>query len=166
MPNTFTKIASNTVGSGGVATVTFSSIPATYTDLLVKVSARTNRTEIDDLLDIRPNGSTSNRTFRFVRGDGSVATSDVINRAYINSASSTATSFSNTEIYFPNYSGATNKSISIDSVLENNATEAYAALQAMLWSDVTAISSLVFAPLIGTSFNQYSTFYLYGIKSS
>ena len=38
---TMTKIASNTVGSGGVASFTFSSIPQTYTDLFIKASLRT-----------------------------------------------------------------------------------------------------------------------------
>jgi hypothetical protein len=166
MATTFTKIATTTVGSGGVSSVTFSAIPATYTDLCVKISARTDRTEVDDLLDTRPNGSTSNRTFKFIRGNGTNVTSESLTRTVINGATSTSNTFSNTEIYFPNYAGATNKSMSIDSVSENNATEAYAALVAMLWSDATAISSLVFAPTYGTVFSQYSTFTLYGINKS
>ena len=35
---TYTLIASNTVGSGGTASIEFNSIPQTYTDLLIKIS--------------------------------------------------------------------------------------------------------------------------------
>jgi len=44
MATTYTLISSVTVGSGGAATMTFSSIPQTYTDLLVRVSARNTST--------------------------------------------------------------------------------------------------------------------------
>jgi len=40
MANTYTLIASSTVGSGGAATVSFSSITATYTDLCLLASVR------------------------------------------------------------------------------------------------------------------------------
>ena len=40
MATTFTKIASVSVGSGGAATMSFTSIPSTYTDIVVKLSAR------------------------------------------------------------------------------------------------------------------------------
>ena len=37
---TFTKIASATVGSGGASSIEFTSIPSTYTDLVIKLSMR------------------------------------------------------------------------------------------------------------------------------
>jgi len=42
MPNTMTLIASSTVGAGGSTAITFSSIPSTYTDLVIKHSLRNN----------------------------------------------------------------------------------------------------------------------------
>jgi hypothetical protein len=167
MANTYTFIASSTVGSGGAASMTFSSIPATYTDLVVKMSARSNRAaEIDDLFIIKPNNSSSNLTYRFVRGSGSTATSGTSGNMYIPGSNATASTFSNNEIYIPNYAGSTNKSMSVDTTAENNATDAYMGLMAVLWSDTTAISSVVLAPVYGTAFVQYSTATLYGIKSS
>ena len=54
MPNTMTLISSSTVGSGGTASISFSSIPNTYTDLVVKLSVRstasTNNTNIIDFV--------------------------------------------------------------------------------------------------------------------
>ena len=43
MPNTFTLIASSTVGAGGASSIDFTSIPSTYTDLVIKASLRSDR---------------------------------------------------------------------------------------------------------------------------
>ena len=43
MANTYVKIATVTVGSGGAANMTFSSIVGTYTDLAIKISARSDK---------------------------------------------------------------------------------------------------------------------------
>lgn len=166
MANTYTLISSNTVGAGGTASITFSSIPATYTDLLVKASVRTNNADTNDTLYIKPNGSTANLTYRVIRGDGTAATSFTVNRVFIDGSTATANTFGNTDIYIPNYASSNNKSMSADSVQENNITEGNSSLSAILWSDTTAISSLTFSPLFGTLFSQHSSFYLYGIKNS
>jgi hypothetical protein len=167
MANTYTLIASNTVGSGGVASVTFSSIPATYTDLVVKISGR--NTSSGDWFNLNFNGSTANFTGKQLFGTGGAAYSYSKTdgtEAYVNNNSSTtASTFSNSEIYIPNYAGSTNKSFSIDSVTENNGATAYAVLYAGLWSQTAAITSLTFAPNSNT-LAQYSSFYLYGIKNS
>ena len=164
MANTLLLIASNTVGAGGTGTVTFSSIPATYTDLLIKVSARTDNADSADYLYIKPNGSTANLTYRNIRGDSINAYSATTNRVVTGGSTSTSNTFGNTEIYIPNYASANFKSMSADSVQETNGTDGNRFLTAILWSDTTAISSLTFTPLVGTLFLQHSTFYLYGIK--
>ena len=65
MANTYQLINSNTVGSGGTATVTFSSIPATYTDFKVVASARTNASNAyNDWIVVSYNGSTTSLSFR------------------------------------------------------------------------------------------------------
>ena len=153
--------------NASAASVTFSNIPQTgYTDLKIVVSVRSDRaTEVDDQIIIKPNNSTSNLTYRFVRGNGSTASSDVTNRTYVPASGSTASTFGNAEIYIPNYTSSANKSFYCDSVQETNATGAFMSMQAILWSDTTAISSLVLAPVSGTNFVQYSTFSLYGLAA-
>jgi len=165
MANTYTLIEGKTLGTTA-ASVTFSSIPATYTDILVKISTRSDRADIDEIIVIKPNNSTTGLTYRRLRGNGSVAASSSENGTYSNGNTTTSNTFNNAEIYFPNYTSSNNKSYSIDAVMENNATEAYMALTAGLWSDTSAITSLVFAPNFGTNFVSGSTFYLYGIKNS
>ena len=167
MPDTFVKIASVTVGSGGAATIDFTSIPSTYTDLCVKASIRTNTAQTDNSMDINFNSSATGFTSRFVYGNGSTAASSTGTTLLLQADGGTATSntFSNLEIYIPNYAGSTNKSFSNDAVTENNATSAIAGLLAGLWSNTAAINSVSIKASSG-SFVQYSTAVLYGIKSS
>jgi hypothetical protein len=163
MPNTFTLIASSTVGSGGAASIEFTSIPATYTDLVVRTSVRS--TGVATSLDIGFNGSTASFTNKFLQGSGSAATSGTLARyaGLTTGSDQTASTFANCEIYIPNYAGSTNKSFSGDAVQENNATLSYAGLVANLWSNTSAINQITLTNSTG-NFAQHSTAYLYGIK--
>jgi hypothetical protein len=167
MANTFVKIASVTVGSGGAASIAFTSIPSTYTDLVVKISGR--NTSSGDWFNLAFNGSTSGFSGKqiFSTGGGLFSyTKSSETEAFVNNNSSTtANTFSNSEVYIPNYAGSTNKSFSVDSVTENNGATAYIVLYAGLWSNGAAITSLTFTPNANT-LAQYTTATLYGISNS
>jgi hypothetical protein len=165
MATTYSLISSVTVGSGGTGTIEFSSIPATYTDLVVNLSGRCDADDFNVYL--RFNSSTSNYTQRRLQGTGSAAESATdTNILMLSTRSSyTATTFSNGAAYIPNYAGSTNKSVSIDTVTENNATVNRNILNAGLWSDTTAISNIKLVSATG-NFVQYSTAYLYGISNA
>jgi hypothetical protein len=170
MATAITLISSVTVGSGGAANIEFTSIPATYTDLLLKVSSRDGRAAAtgSDLI-IGFNASTANLTFKRIFGTGSAVVSDSGSFGEIgieNASTSTASTFSNVEVYIPNYAGSNNKSWSADSASENNATEAYLQFTAGLWSITSAITSIKLTAEAGASFVQYSTAYLYGISNA
>ena len=171
MATTYVQIGSTvTVGSGGASSIDFSSIPATYTDLLVKVSARSARTGYPaDDIQIQFNGSTSSltsKTLRVLNDNSVVSTSETNIGGFISDADQTANTFGSTEFYIPNYAGSTNKSVSIDSVTENNATaSANKVLTAGLWSNTAAITSIKLILSVST-FVQYSTATLYGISKS
>jgi hypothetical protein len=174
MPNTMTLIASSIVGTGGIASITFSSIPATYTDLKIVISARgTNAVATNDSPALQFNGDTAtNYTYYRIYGTGSAVGTDTTNNgyaytAYTGYAIATANTFGNSEIYIPNYSiSGIQKSVSSDGVSENNASTAYMALMANIWTGTAAISSINIAPVNGTGWAEHSTFYLYGIKNS
>ena len=159
-------ISTVTVGSGGAATITFSSIPQTYTDLVVKISGRTNYAGAFDNTNVQFNGSSTSYTLRFLYGNGASngSATDTKIYDYTDGNTNTASTFSNSEFYIPNYTSANYKSVSNDSVLENNGTSAVNYFGAGLWSNTAAITSMVLAPLLGTSFQQYSTATLYGIR--
>ena len=167
---TYTLINSVTVGSGGAATIDFTSIPSTYTDLLIKFSLRDDFAGgVYDNLVIRFNNITTNYSEKNLYGNGSTAASASTGTTvlrYINGNTSTSNTFGNGEMYIPNYAGSTNKSSSIDTVTENNGTEAWASLNALLWSNTSAITSVKLTPSSGTLFLEYSTAYLYGISNA
>jgi hypothetical protein len=168
MPNTFELIASSTVGAGGAANMSFSSIPQTYTDLLVRISGRS--TGSSTVIELTFNGSSSSYANKRLYGTGSSAASDSNNTTFIsnvglNDQGFTANTFANSDIYIPNYTGSTYKSTSGDGVSENNATLAYSMIAAGLWSNTAAITSITLSQA-GANIAQYSTAYLYGIKNS
>ena len=160
-------ISTVTVGSGGAATIEFIGIPQTYTDLVIKTSLRSATASVNPGLLIKLNGSATGFTGRNIYGTGSAAasysdTSGEIGILAGNSA--TASTFGNADIYIPNYTGSNNKSFSVDSLNENNATSANQYLYANLWSNTAPITSITL--LSGGSVNllQYSTATLYGIR--
>ena len=166
MANTYTLIEAKTLGTT-TASVTFSSIHATYTDLCLFISARDN--------DGGATGAFSTFEFNgsiapsgvYIFGNGSAASSNTVHKAPLeNGGGSTANTFSNSSTYIPNYANTSyNKSYSVDGVVETNGTEAYQLLVAGLIGTNDAITSIKVTPGTG-SFVQYSTFYLYGIKNS
>ena len=155
------KIATVEVGSGGSSTLTFSNIPQGYTDLKLDFSVR--NTGDFNSVGLTINGVSTNQTARRVAGTGSVANSSTYTEVQDNPSSSTANAFANGSLYIPNYAGSTNKSMSFDIVSENNATLAYATLEAWLWSSTAAITSLGFSGLYGGTLAQYTIATLYGI---
>jgi hypothetical protein len=168
MANTYEAIATVTVGSGGAASIDFSSIPQTYTDLQVVFSLRGTTSQIYILTDIYFNGSTSGFSSRGMEGTGSSAVSYTNSSIYTNAgngATSTSSTFSSHSVYIPNYTAAANKSVSVDGVLENNASTAYVSMQAGIWSNTSAITSIQIIPR-ADSYVQHSTAYLYGIVKS
>jgi hypothetical protein len=170
MANTYTKISSVAVGVLGASTIEFTSIPATYTDLKVVLSCRSTYAAAFSRNKMQINASTTGYTNRMGYGDGSSVSSttstDYITYFYSTGTTTTASVFSNSEIYIPNYAGSTNKSISVDSVTENNAASAYAVLEAGLLSNTAAITSLTFSDANAGTFVQYSTATLYGISNT
>jgi len=173
MANTFKAIATVTVGSGGASSIDFTSIPSTYTDLVIKLSGRTTNANLQDYLAMQFNGSGGTAySHSDLTGNGSSAQSTIqtgLDRYYftyvLNGATSTSNTFSNVDVYIPNYASSNYKSISSDGVPENNTTGiTYTTLSAGLWSSTAAITSINF--VASGSFVQYSTATLYGIKNS
>lgn len=166
MANTYHLISSVTVGAGGASSIDFTSIPGTYTDLLLKISLRGNRADLFDQQYLTINSNTG-ATMRYLLGDGATPSSGTGGNqiGLGDGTTATASTFGNTEVYIPNYAGSNNKSFGTDSVTENNGTNAYASMMASIWSNTAAITSLSITTNSGTIL-QYSTAYLYGIKNS
>lgn len=165
-----------TVGAGGQASIEFGTggtIPQTFTDLLIVVSARTNRSgQVDDQLKLNFNGSTSGYSERGLGGNGSgtfsfigAVSTSIPDALWTTASNATANTFGNAYAYIPNYRSGNAKSVSTDSVTENNATAASQAIIAGLWTGTAAITSIVLSPLNGSLILQNSSASLYGITA-
>lgn len=175
MPLTYQLIASSTLSSP-TTTFTFSSIPNTYTDLVVKTNLRSGS----------PNGS--NLRF-FINGNNSAVygvtylwafgsssgsgrtTPPNANTTFtlipdISAANFAANAFASTEIYIPNYTLSSNRQVSFIQFAENNSASVSAITSGggliQIASPVTSIS----LQDSNDSFVANSSFYLYGIKNS
>jgi hypothetical protein len=170
MPNTFTLIQTLTAGAGGQSEFDFTSIPQTYTDLVLKFSLRITTGGYDSTPwvtgRLRFNGSTFPTSAKQLYGTGSATGSDTnLAPIFMEDTDGTASIFGNGEIYIPNYTSTVNKAISVDVIGENNAT----ASLAVLWSGLNTLTSPITSITIfqdGYTIAQYSSASLYGIKNS
>lgn len=179
MATTHTLIEAKTLSSA-TAIIEFTTIPQTYTDLKLVFSLRSARSaSTRDDLKITINSDTGNNYSgkRVFASDGantssqgfSGAPTDQLFLGAIPASSATSSTFSNSELYFPNYTIAANKkSISSDFTYENNvADNNITGFGAMLWNNTAnAITSLKIEILSANDFTQHSTAYLYGIFNS
>ena len=159
------------------ASVTFANIPQSgYTDLKIVTSARsTSGASVAYSMFMRMNNlTTSIYSQRALEGSGSAASSftqsgvdTAVRVGLITGTGATASTFSNSEILIPNYTSANNKSVSIDTVAETNATTQYMNMIAYLINSTAAITDLTFStePAGGVAFAANSTFSLYGLAA-
>jgi hypothetical protein len=164
MAATYTPIASITLGAT-VTSVTFSSIPQTYTDLVLVVQAKTTSTGD---VRIRFNGdSGSNYSFTYLTGNGTAAssgrgTNDASALGNFNGQMTTTLGASNQILHFLNYSNATtNKTI----LSRGNNASAGVDIIVGLWRNTAAVTSITLGANGGftNTYESGSTFNLYGI---
>ena len=171
MPATYTLINSNVLTSSA-ASVTFSSIPATYTDLVVRVSARGDSAGEENLQFYFNSDTSSNYGGTYLQGSGSAASSNrytsqtlLQNANTLTGTTYTSNTFSSYEIYIPNYLVSQNKPLVSFGTAENNATLSYINVNASLWRNTAAITQIVIDQS-GANFVSGSSFYLYGISNA
>jgi|688.fasta_scaffold356192_2 hypothetical protein len=173
---TFDSIQTVTVGSGGSASISFTSIPSTYSHLQIRGIARTNRTAY--FLDYGKltfnSDSSSVYTTHHLQGDGaSAAAYGEANAAFTNilrfaadGSPTPSDTFGTFIVDILDYKN-TNKNKTIRNLGgcdTNGAGEL--GLYSGVWRNTAAISTITIAPGGGTLFKQYTQFSLYGIKGS
>jgi len=169
MANTFSKIQTVTVGSGGAASIEFTSIPATYTDLQIFLSSRSLQGNIYGGGALQFNADTgSNYRWKRLRGSGTSSGSDQANPATaitnwdVVGANATANIFSNIQIYIPNYRVAVQKAITVNYTGEHNGSEAHMGFVGGTWTNTGVITSIkLFSS--GGNLIEHSSATLYGI---
>jgi hypothetical protein len=169
--NSYESIATVTVGGGGSASATFSSIPATYSHLQIRIMGRTDRAAVYDAVRLRFNSDTgANYAEHGLYADG-------VTLASYGSASATGSY----TYRIAGDSGPSNvQGAIIVDILDYKNTNKYKTLRSLggvdanasggnlyfnsgLWMNTAAITDIVLEPI--GSFQQYSSIALYGIKS-
>jgi hypothetical protein len=162
MPKTYEPIATQN-GTGSSGTITFSSIPSTYTDIIcVAVSANTSAATN---FTIQVNGDTgTNYSRTFLNGNGTSATSGRNSgetRIYFGDVGNTTIPSVNT-IHFMNYSNTTTFKTIFGRYGE---ADIQGGAVVGLWRSTAAINSISLLSQ-SNNFTTASTFTLYGIKAA
>ena len=166
--STYEPIATKT-GTGSSAVIDFTTIPQTYTDLVLVVQATTpsGATTLSTRFST-DNGSTfdtgNNYSRTFMYGDGSITESvynTSISSAYLGSIeASTITTYI---VQFMNYSNTTTYKTLL--ARANNTSWTVAGI-VDLWRNTAAISGIRLLNLDGYNFSSTTTATLYGIKAA
>jgi len=166
---TMQLIETKTLGTAA-ASISFTSIPQTFTDLYILVSGRSTRAANDSAIKLTFNTSGGSYTNRRLLGNGATVSSDVqtsggLAFANIPGAGNTSNTFGNLAIYIPNYTGSTAKSFSTDLVSENNSASTFVQLQlyASSWTETSAITTIDFVDWNAVNFEAGTMISLYGI---
>lgn len=164
-------IYTQTVGAGGVSSITFNNIPQGFTDLKLVVSGRSTGndgpSQMQRVIYFGINGNTVGSNYSIsamfnINGVVSGFTDFQAYATWINSNLSTANIFSNSEIYFYNYTRGRNKVYTTNVVNENSGTPALVLQAAGVFRSNAPITSIT---LTDIGFVQHSTFTLYGVSS-
>jgi hypothetical protein len=172
----YESIATQTVGASAVSSITFSSIPSTYTHLQIRSLWKGSITSFDyEYVELTINGSSSGYAYHNIRGDGSAVVAGgggSLDRTYPSfslpsSNASYANMFGTGIIDILDYTNTNkNKTIRALSGFDGNGS-GNVSLSSGLWQNTSAITSISLKPQSGSSnFTQYSQFALYGIKGA
>jgi len=184
IPNSYESISTVTVGSGGSASISFTSIPATYTHLQVRGIVQSDRSGyvVDEMAYTFNSDTGSNYGYHILRGGyGTSPAADAdnvsssANARVININSGVAANvFSVFTMDILDYAN-TNKykttrtlvGFDVNGTVGTGSYGGTIALNSGLWRSSSAITSITFSVSPqSTLFNQYSQFALYGIKGA
>jgi hypothetical protein len=160
MTSTYDKIATAT-GTGSAGDITFTSIPSTYTDLVLVANIFTTANANETLRVNGDSGGNYSTTALYGNGTSALSTRGSNNNAmtFQTDLFSTSTIAAFTVFNFMNYSNTTtNKTVISRSNKANQSTEAHVNL----WRSTAAITSITIA---GATFTTDAKFTLYGIKA-
>jgi hypothetical protein len=165
MPSTYEPIATTTLGTA-TNQVTFSSIPSTYTDLVLVQNGAFNPAGGDVFIQFNTN-YTSNYSNTWLTGTGSAASSSReanVTRIIVDVNAYPTTGVSTRIIQIMNYSNTTTYKTVL--ARANNAASGVDAIVG-LWRSTAAISTVeIFAWTGANKFDAGTTITLYGIKAA
>ena len=170
--NSYESIATVTVGSGGVASINFASIPSTFKHLQLRISSNINHAATYVTIAMRVGNGTvdsgANYAYHDLYGTGAAAGAQAAtsqDRMYIGWAAGTTVSSSGAVILdILDYANTSkNKTARSLTGIDGNGS-GIVSLESNLWMSTSAINIITLFPQSGSLFNQNSVIALYGIK--
>jgi hypothetical protein len=168
--NSYESIATVTVGSGGQASVTFSSIGTDWKHLQIRGISRSTDSANYTQTQLTINGVTTNYTLHQLFGDGSAASAYGVTGQSstqfesVSADTATASTYGATIIDILDYQNTNKyKTFRILAGFDANGSGRLALSSGMTTTNTNAITSVTLTPRFG-NFKQYSQFALYGIK--
>ena len=164
MPNTYVALATQTLSSD-TATITFSSIPATYTDLVLVATIKNNSGGSRAIQVLLNNDTATNYSTTDLQGNGtSAASTRSTGTAYLDpSVTCPGTEFANLIMHFQNYVNTTTYKTVLN---RNGAAGTNVRAVVSLWRSTAAITSIKFQLGGADLYSTGSTFNLYGIANA
>ena len=167
MPITYEPIATTTLGSAA-ASITFSTIPATYTDLRLVLTFTTSLSCFPRLVF---NGDTAGNglySYTILRGDGTTATSSRVTNSdqlqlHAAAVSTTIPSFISCDVF--SYAGSTNKTILSTANQDYNGSGGVQSLVGLRLS-TSALTSVTLSTSNTALYSIGTIATLYGIKNA
>ena len=161
MASTYTPIATTTA-SGSASTITFSSIPSTYTDLVIVLNGNAT-TGSTGSIALQFNSDTgSNYSYTRLLGDGSAASSARGSNTTATYMGDTGTDRAVFVVSLNNYSNTTTYKTSISRSNSQNYVSSYVGL----WRSTSAISTVTLTAPVGANWSSTTTATIYGIKAA
>ena len=167
----YDALATVTVPSGGVASITFAGIPNTYKHLQIRSMFRSGTAGSEDSVIMRFNGDSGNNySYHFLFGNGSSANASATSSTSliypwaVPAASFLANSFGVQIIDLLDYANTTkNKTTRTLAGYDDNSTGGRIALTSGAWYNTSAVNSISITTG-GSSIAQNSQFTLYGVR--
>tara|TARA_B110000259_G_C13936162_1_gene370893 strand:+ start:257 stop:757 length:501 start_codon:yes stop_codon:yes gene_type:complete len=155
------------VGSGGTSSLVVSDIPQTGQDLLILNSLRSSKAVGRCFITYNNDGS--NQNYLYLTGNGSTSSSSSGTASSENDlaaySDATANTFSSSSVYISGYASSANKSISTDSVTENNGTFAEARITAANYNSSSPITTFSISIAASSLIVEGSTCSIYMITA-
>jgi hypothetical protein len=168
--NSYFSIATVNVGSGGSSTITFSSIPQTYTHLQLRMIGRTSDAAQSATVIMKFNGDTTvsgHYAVHLIGGNGSSASaygsSGDVPQAVFPAGNESANVFGAAVWDILDYTNTNKNKVTRNLSGFDNNGDGIIRFSSGLWLNTSAITQIDITPN-ASSFNQYSTFALYGVK--
>ena len=176
VPTAYTSIATLTA-AGGETSLTFSSIPGTYTDLQIRMISKDTYAGAASAsyVGVQFNGDTAaNYYYHLLQGNGTAASATASNGTFIQGGKTTYSGTGQTSVYsssicdiadYTNTSKYKTAKVLAGDDWNVSTTNARISLVSGLWMSTSAITSVTFLPAF-TAFAAGTTFALYGVKAA